>query len=542
MLVLSRKLGEKIVIGDNIVVTVVKIDRNQIRIGIEAPNDVLVYREEIAPHAWRAGRTAPSIALSRCLELAVDARRRNLDEMTTRKPVGACARFGRRPTSFRNDRAWSTVRPSPDRSLTLAEASRSSAAWMNLELLAAPRSRGCTGRRTPHLSTASPWRVHPDTPESSGLARISADADQGDRGRSPFERAGPARVRDHRRDVGYLDRNGGERPAWRPGPSGDVVGCRHRHASGPGQSARLARALGRRSPLGLLPAYWIENKGGNSFWHAPIRPRASASGCITGRSSIAATATTAQSTYQDTIVRPNLPDRTEASRCPALGSRGLGRQPADDGPGRCAGFDLRRLFSHGRPPFVGPAQGGRPAAEPLSLSRDRRRPGASAGGSTGSPSGPPGTRYQQYQGATNLLTTKLTWRYGPIQVLITDFVAMGDCLPAERRPGEIARPVHQAVLHQERGDRGSPGDLRGLRAGRDQRRRRRRRVELARHRQVAAGDQPRPRPLQPQAGARRDRSSSPWLLTTAAKSSASRPGPNEAILFRSLELPAGGRR
>ena len=49
MLVLSRKLGEKIVIGDNILVTVVKIDRNQIRIGIEAPQDVLVYREEIAP-------------------------------------------------------------------------------------------------------------------------------------------------------------------------------------------------------------------------------------------------------------------------------------------------------------------------------------------------------------------------------------------------------------------------------------------------------------------------------------------------------------
>jgi carbon storage regulator len=49
MLVLSRKLGEKIVIGDNIVVTVVKIDRNQIRIGIEAPHDVPVYREEILP-------------------------------------------------------------------------------------------------------------------------------------------------------------------------------------------------------------------------------------------------------------------------------------------------------------------------------------------------------------------------------------------------------------------------------------------------------------------------------------------------------------
>lgn len=49
MLVLSRKLGEKIIIGDNIVVTVVKIDRNQIRIGIEAPHEISVYREEIAP-------------------------------------------------------------------------------------------------------------------------------------------------------------------------------------------------------------------------------------------------------------------------------------------------------------------------------------------------------------------------------------------------------------------------------------------------------------------------------------------------------------
>ena len=53
MLVLSRKLGEKILIGDSIVLTVVKIDRNQIRLGIEAPSDVAIYREEIAPN--RAG-------------------------------------------------------------------------------------------------------------------------------------------------------------------------------------------------------------------------------------------------------------------------------------------------------------------------------------------------------------------------------------------------------------------------------------------------------------------------------------------------------
>jgi carbon storage regulator len=54
MLVLSRKLNEKIVIDGGIVVTVVKIDRNQVRLGIEAPGNVRIFREEIVAASERA--------------------------------------------------------------------------------------------------------------------------------------------------------------------------------------------------------------------------------------------------------------------------------------------------------------------------------------------------------------------------------------------------------------------------------------------------------------------------------------------------------
>lgn len=49
MLVLSRKLGQRFQIGPDVRVTIVKIDRNSVRIGIEAPDEVAVYREEIVP-------------------------------------------------------------------------------------------------------------------------------------------------------------------------------------------------------------------------------------------------------------------------------------------------------------------------------------------------------------------------------------------------------------------------------------------------------------------------------------------------------------
>ncbi len=47
MLVLTRKLGESITIGDNIKLLVVDIEGNQVKIGIDAPRSIEVYREEL---------------------------------------------------------------------------------------------------------------------------------------------------------------------------------------------------------------------------------------------------------------------------------------------------------------------------------------------------------------------------------------------------------------------------------------------------------------------------------------------------------------
>ena len=47
MLVLSRKSGEKIRIGDDVAITVVRIGPNTVRLGIEAPRDMSILREEL---------------------------------------------------------------------------------------------------------------------------------------------------------------------------------------------------------------------------------------------------------------------------------------------------------------------------------------------------------------------------------------------------------------------------------------------------------------------------------------------------------------
>lgn len=47
MLVLTRKTGEKISLGDNVVVTVVQVKGNRVRLGIEAPSDTHILRAEL---------------------------------------------------------------------------------------------------------------------------------------------------------------------------------------------------------------------------------------------------------------------------------------------------------------------------------------------------------------------------------------------------------------------------------------------------------------------------------------------------------------
>jgi carbon storage regulator len=47
MLVLTRKAGESIRIGDNITITIVESDGHNVKIGIDAPRDVAVHREEV---------------------------------------------------------------------------------------------------------------------------------------------------------------------------------------------------------------------------------------------------------------------------------------------------------------------------------------------------------------------------------------------------------------------------------------------------------------------------------------------------------------
>ncbi len=59
MLLLSRKCGESIVINDDIVVTVVTVERNRVRIGIRAPGYVPIHRQEVVERMVAAREIEP---------------------------------------------------------------------------------------------------------------------------------------------------------------------------------------------------------------------------------------------------------------------------------------------------------------------------------------------------------------------------------------------------------------------------------------------------------------------------------------------------
>ena len=60
MLIITRRPGEKIMLGDDIVIEVIEVSGSSVRVGIAAPKSVAVYREEI----WRAVKEENAAAAS----------------------------------------------------------------------------------------------------------------------------------------------------------------------------------------------------------------------------------------------------------------------------------------------------------------------------------------------------------------------------------------------------------------------------------------------------------------------------------------------
>ncbi len=60
MLVLSRKLNQSIMIGDDVEIIIVSVDRDQVKLGIKAPREIAVHRSEVYQEIQRANESAAS--------------------------------------------------------------------------------------------------------------------------------------------------------------------------------------------------------------------------------------------------------------------------------------------------------------------------------------------------------------------------------------------------------------------------------------------------------------------------------------------------
>ncbi len=108
MLILTRRLGESITIGDNIKISVLGVHGRQVRLGIDAPPDVVVHREEIYVKIQQENRKASKsikgdlIGMVKLLKDKIKGKSSNPNKMT-RIDYKKQPRRGNRP-SGRDDR------------------------------------------------------------------------------------------------------------------------------------------------------------------------------------------------------------------------------------------------------------------------------------------------------------------------------------------------------------------------------------------------------------------------------------------------------
>jgi carbon storage regulator len=82
MLVLTRKLGESIRIGDNIIVKIVDLDSRHVKLGIEAPRSIAVNREEIFERIQRENKAASTLQDQGVQNIAAAFRKGNQESQT----------------------------------------------------------------------------------------------------------------------------------------------------------------------------------------------------------------------------------------------------------------------------------------------------------------------------------------------------------------------------------------------------------------------------------------------------------------------------